>query len=576
MALIFRRRHTTRPEVVHPNLSGPLTASSVQVQPDRWGGKIGKPTSEREDWQGEAWKMVDLVGELRFAVEWTRNLLSRFRLVASDLDPQTGRPTGSTKNQAAIDIVRRIAGGTSGQSQMMGRLGVLLFVPAEGYLAVIFPDGVEEWHVLSREEVKSSVDGSVEIGLPDGGKYSLNQETDTLFRIWRPSGRKAAEADSPVKAALPILREIVRMTQNIEAAGKSRQAGNGILFLPEEVTMSVQPPPTGQRDPDAPNLPASPAVTRPVHSDEIRETLQRVMSTAITNPAAAEALVPLIMQVRGEWIKEIRHLRFESDLTKESRETRVEAVRRLALTLDMPPEVLLGKADLNHWNAWATKEEAVQWYSASIAETICEALTRWLLGPMLERDGAAADTVIWYTAADVTEKPDTWQQESWMFEHGLLTGDALVRATGRSADDTYDLTSLGGWQSLAGDVVRQHPELLPVWAPIVSTVTGVDVAPQVDTAAALTAAVSDVFTQRALELAAKRRRTRANHGVLRDVPVAGTHQALGPCAAEDVPGLIRGWDATLVDSCARSGLDPDVVRDRVTDAVAGVLTGGVA
>ena len=40
-----------------------------------------------------------------------------------------------------------------------------------------------------------------------------------------------------MKAARPILRQILRMTATIEAAGKSRLTGPGILILPNEVSM---------------------------------------------------------------------------------------------------------------------------------------------------------------------------------------------------------------------------------------------------------------------------------------------------------------------------------------------------
>ncbi|MBF6411544.1 hypothetical protein IU439_31400, partial [Nocardia farcinica] len=76
-----------------------LSAAAAPVPPDRW-GKITKPANgARGDWQAEAWDMLDLVGELSFALLWKTALLSRFRLVASDLDPETGKPTGSTDNE---------------------------------------------------------------------------------------------------------------------------------------------------------------------------------------------------------------------------------------------------------------------------------------------------------------------------------------------------------------------------------------------------------------------------------------------------------------------------------------------
>ncbi len=338
MSTFWRRKRTpaesTRPQV-GSELSA-LTAASVTVPPQKW-GKAAKPKGDGRKWQGEAWDMLELVGELSFALVWKTALLSRFRLVASDLDPETGKPTGSTDNAVAKDVVRQIAGGATGQSQMLGRLAPLMMIPGEAWLVIIYPDGIEQWHILSNDEMKVRSE-SVELTLQDGTTYLMNQKTDTLARIWRHDPRRAQQAWSPTKAALPILREIVRMSQNIEAAGKSRQAGNGILFVPSEISMPGRPAPTGAPATDAPGLP-QPA--RFSGAGELHEHLKAVMSTAIGDQSSAEALVPIMVQAAGDHIKNVQHLKFDSEVSEKAQAAREAAVRRLAMTLDMPPEVLL-------------------------------------------------------------------------------------------------------------------------------------------------------------------------------------------------------------------------------------------
>ena len=469
MALIARtrpKRQNTSPVTVS-NLSA-VAASAATIPPEKW-GKIAKASQVKGDWQVEAWQRLKDVGELRFSIYWKRSLVSRFRLVASDVDPDTGQPTGHTDRLIAHDIVSRIAGGTGGQSQMLGRLEVLISVPGEGYIAVIFPDnGLEEqWHVLSRTEIKTK-SGVTIIKLPDGSDYELNPDTDTLARIWSPDAECTWDADSPVRAALPILREIVRMTQNIEAAGKSRQAGNGLLILPEEISMAPGNAPTGALDPDAPDLPPGPIPTiNYVTADQIRVALQNAMSTAISDPSSAEALVPLILQCKGEWIDKIRHITFASALTEESRTTRTEAIRRLALTLDMPPEVLLGQADLNHWSLWGIEEQALRWHTAPDMETICHGLTEQLLRPMLIRLGEDPDgVVVWYDSSDLESKPDQAEQDTAAYDRGLLTSLAYMRRLDIPEDDGYDIGSEEGWAQWAADMVRRKPELFVQLGPL--------------------------------------------------------------------------------------------------------------
>ncbi|MGW5147548.1 hypothetical protein [Rhodococcus koreensis] len=615
MALIARRarpkkQDTNGTPLVLSALSGPMAASSANIPPEKW-GKIGK-TASRQDWQQEAWDRVHDVGELRFAVNWKKALVSRFRLIASDLDPETGRPTGATDNNVAKDIVRRIAGGVAGQSQLIGRYAVLHTVVGEAYLAIIFPDvkqpdgttkKEEQWHILSREEIKAKSEGT-EITLPDETKYLLNEELDTLSRIWESDAQKTWEADSAVRSALPILREIVRMTQNIEGAGKSRQAGNGILVLPEEISMPHAAAPTGAPDADAPDLPPMPPPPiQYVTADEIRQSLQAAMATAIKDPAAAEALVPIILQTKGDWIDKIRHLKFDSEVQAQSVETREKAVRRLALTLDMPAEVLLGLADLNHWSLWGVEDEALRWHSAPTMETLCDGLTEHLLRPMLVNAGVDPENlVVWYDQSDVESDPDHDQHIKEAYELGLLRSEAYLREIGVSEDDGYDLTKLEDWGRWAADQVRKDPSHLTILAPILRVTmptlelpeppppqqleppddnqqdnpdeeddTGGQGPPDTQSQALMLR----MCVNRAMNLAAKRRRTRANYAQLRNVPHDRTHVTLGPCPADDVDRLIDGWD-DIVDqeSCRAAGVHLGRLRTTVRTAASAALRTG--
>lgn len=596
MALISKRRTRTPADpVVWSSVSAPgqpLTAAATTVPPEKW-GKIGK-TNKRQDWQADAWDMMRQVGELRFAVNWKKALVSRFRLVASDLDPDTGLPTGETQNQAALDVVKRIAGGTAGQAQLLGRFAVLLTVIGEGYLAVIYPEGDEEqWHILSPDEIKAKSGSATEIQLPNGTMYTLNPDTDTLSRIWEPDSQKTWEADSAVRSALPILREIVRMGQNIEGAGKSRQAGNGILVLPEEISMPRAVAPTAAPDPDAPNLPPPPPpVAQYVTSEDIRVALQAAMSVAIQDPASAEALVPIILQTKGDWIDKIRHLRLDSEVTAQSVETREKAIRRLALALDMPAEILTGAGDLNHWNMYAVEDQAVRWHSAPLLETICDGLTEHLLRPMLERaDVDPATVVVWYDQSDVEADVDHDLHVKEAFDRGLVHSEAYLREIGLSPEgDGYDLTGMAGWALWATDQVRKDPKLLPMLAPLLQATLPELPAPNPAPPEELPA--GDEGTNRglpdsrsqavmlrmcltqAMVLAGKRRRTRANYTELRSTPVAATHLKLGPCGG-DTAKLIEGWDDIVDDAaCAAAGVDLGRLRQVVTEEACRALRDG--
>ncbi|WP_280502025.1 hypothetical protein [Nocardia farcinica] len=609
---IWNRRQKRNAAAAEP---AALTAAAAPVTPDRW-GKITKPAGGRgQDWQAEAWDMVDLVGELSFALLWKVALISRFRLVASDLDPETGKPTGHTDNQDARKLVAAIAGGATGQSQMLARLAPLLMVPGEGWLAIIYPNGEEQWAILARDEIKTRGD-RVELELEDGTKYVLNKETDSLSRIWRRDPRRASVAWSPVKAALPILRQIVRMTQNIEAAGKSRQAGNGLLLIPREISLPTTPPPTGDRD--APGLPAA-LPSQFVSAGEFRKAIQAAMSKAIEDPSSAEALVPVIATVAGDYVDKIKHIRFDSEVSEKNLAALEKAVRRLAMTLDMPPEILLGLADLNHWSLAGVEEEGVRWHAAPEMEVICDALTTQLLRPMLGK--GSENVVIWYDTSDVDSEPDAVDKARQAYVDGVATSDAYLRQLGLSMEtDGYDLTTREGWAAWITDRVRRQPALAPTLSPWLKalipaladlpelTSTDSSNGPPSDGPPALpgesdssnrtrkdtsrepntryqqdpldrndmreaaAATVIRMCVNTALQLAGKRRRTRADHARLRDVPNRDTHLHLR-CAARDVDRLISGWDAVIDEElCIEAGINQARLAVLVTEVARRAIT----
>ena len=588
---------------MHSALSG-LTAASAPVPPQKW-GQITRPQQGRDDnWAEECWDFLDIVGELSFALIWKTALVSRFRLVASDIDPETGKPTGTTDNQDAIKLVARIAGGATGQSQMLARLTPLLTVPGQGWLAIIYPDGAEEWHVLSREEVNARGQ-EVEITRFDGTKYRMNPDTDTLSRIWRPDPRRSHLAWSPVKAARPILRQIVRATQTIEAASKSRLAGNGVLILPTEVSMPTQPAPRGAPDPDAPNLPPPPLPTgKSVSATQIRQAIQDAMAKAIEDPGSAEALVPIVLLVAGQFIKDVKHLRFDTEIGERALAALEAAVRRLAMTLDMPAEVLLGQGDLNHWSLYGIEEQAVRWHAAPEMEVICDGLTRELLRPML--GAKAGNTVIWYDTSDVDAEPDEFEKVDKAYTAGVANSEFYARKFGMGEGDGYDLSTREGWGLWAADQVRRTPEqftaLLPLLRAFVPALADVpDPAPTApavpatppqpalevgpghappDTrdAAAVTAGAGPVVrmcVNAALRLAGSRRASRTDRGRLAGVQAREYHlpQYLGGVQAGEVAGLIDGWEDMVDDSvCVSAGVTQDVLRDIVVTTCATALT----
>ena len=544
--------------------------------------------------------MLDMVGELRYYTAWRASSASRVRILASDLDPDTGLPTGECETPRVNEIVKTIAGGPLGMAQFLKRGVECLTVPGEHYVAILATDTGERWLVLTLDEIKDRGGRSVSVLLPEGGEHEIVPGVDTMYRVWNPRPRKASEADSPVRASMASLREIVSTTKTIANASKSRLIGNGIVFVPNEMSLPASNAPTAEG-----GLPLEGVAA----VEQIQEMLFQVAMTAYEDEHSQAALVPIFASVAGDMIGKAQHMRFDNTITDIAIKTRNDAIARLAMGLDVSPERLLGLgSNSNHWSAWQIGDEDVRLHIIPPVETICSALTDHVLRPLLVRERLDPEKfVVWYDAAPLTADPDLTDEATNAFDRGAITAEAYREFLGLG-DTGYDLTTLEGWQEWARDRVSQDPDQLQKLLPLLDTVnTVIEVAPPPPPAleqpaqepppgqtppveqnpqgppnteqtqrpgqASLPDGVIQILAARALELAGKRRRTHADHARLRDVPMHETHRYMTPVDAADVPRLIKGWDAALEDEVLISlGFDPDTVRDEVRRQVRDELT----
>ena len=416
-------------------------------------------------WQQEAWQYYNSVGELRFVCQWLRNSASRVTLYAADIDPQTGAPSADpSANTLARQIVADIAGGPAGQSELMGRAATAMTVPGEMHVAILGDaDGGEAWHIVgSRNVRRDDVTGNIIIVMDDGEERTLDPTTESIFRVHNPHPEHPQQADSPVRAALPILAEIRAMDALITAAARSRVAGNGILFMPKEVQAARAAAPGAG---DAPGLPSSPApAERPdPASTQLSRTLSNVMKQALHEPGSAEALTPIVLAVPGEHIDKFRHLTFDNDVTDQHRATREAAIRRLALSLDVPAEVLLGMGDSTHWNAGLVDEQGLRQHIAPMLTTICDALTMSVLRPLLESMGRdPSGVVVWFDMSPLAQKQDRGEDALRAFEAGAVSADVLRRELGFDPNDAPS----GDQRAFAERLVTAAPSLFPYLAEV--------------------------------------------------------------------------------------------------------------
>jgi hypothetical protein len=377
-------------------------------------------------WQDAAWHFYDTVGEYAYAVNWVGNLLSRAKLYATRDDGDG--PKRLPPEHYASRLVDALFYDEQGRSTALQQIGVHYTVAGEAYICGYEDDeGVEQWEILSPSRITSNSDG----WKIDGRQYA--DADAVVMRIWRPHPVVKGSATSPSRAALPILSEIERLTMHVAAQVDSRLASAGILFLPNQMAFAVK-----NED----------GVTITGNADAFVEVLQDVMGRAINNREDASALVPIVVTADGEIIDNVSHMQFWSELDNHAIELRTEAIRRLALSMDMPPEILTGQGDSNHWSSWSIDESSIKSHTEPLLNRIADDLATGYLRPML-REGAApsdgepltADEIpmapeearsygIGVDTAEMRLRPNRSQEAIELFDRGVLAASALLEETG--------------------------------------------------------------------------------------------------------------------------------------------------
>jgi hypothetical protein len=416
---------------------GAVLASAALISKDQVRTVVGK----REDWQAEGWDFYRAVPELRAGVTWAASGCSRARLYVGRIDPDGSSapiPVNSdgddnaTPEQAATLLapLEELAGGQLGQSEMLRRLSVLLDVPGESYL-LGYDDpasGARRWLVCSPTEITSAAGGSaIRVQLPESptARVELALEACTLLRLWRPDAEVAHRADSPIQALRDPLRELQGLSAHVLATVESRLAGAGLMLLSDDV---------------APATPQQSDGVNPLHANPVASALLESMATPLKNRDSAAAIVPLLLTTPGSPKDKLVYETFATDLDANVLPLREAAIKRVATGLDMPPEVLTGYADANHWNAWLSDETGIKLHLEPKLGLIAEALTERYFRPAWAALGVPNPEAwaCWYDTSDLRQRPNRAPEAAEAHSRGVLSDAAYLRELGFSGEDMPD------------------------------------------------------------------------------------------------------------------------------------------
>lgn len=446
---LFKRPPVEEPQT-RPRRSIVAAAVDLSQTPQGWKARNGE-----DSWQKEAWNQYDICGELRYATNWIANAVSMATMYAADLDEDSGQISGATDNNQVQQIAATILGGAVKRSQYQSTIALNWQVAGEVFI-LVRPSRAgmaDEWIVLSSTEIEER-GGSFKYCDPTTGAQVELTGKDMLIRVWSPHPRYQSHADSAVRAALPILKEVERTSQNIAARLDSRLVGSGVWIIPKELDFAQ-----GDEDPQGP--------------EGLMDLLRRAAEASLSNPGQASSQVPIILEAPGEQIANFSHQSFTTELSAEVLELRTAAIRRLALTLDMPAELILGMGESNHWSAWQIEEAAYKIHVAPLLDRIADGITTAYFHPALRAAGIEAPEryVLAFDVSDIISRPNQFEQLNSLFDKALISEDYLLNELG--IPDEAKPTAEDEQKRLALSLITAAPSLIQT-VPALLTLAGIE------------------------------------------------------------------------------------------------------
>lgn len=406
-----RSRELAIPEPV----ANSLVASAARVRLDDTSWRYYRLRDEL--WQVECWRLYDCIGELHFAAGWVGSACSRVRIYVAEVD-ELGRVGEEVEGNSKIEaIADTLFGGPAAKAEALRSIGIALTVAGECYLIGLARntaanrDTRDKWLVVAPSELKRIGD-NLQLRRGRADWIDINPGRDIVIRLWTPHPRMMDLADSPTRAATPILLELERLTRYVFSQIDSRLIGAGILPIPSGLTFPRADGTIGD-------------------AGDLLMELTEAAKASLTGEGSAAGVVPILVEMPQEAISAMKDkpISFESVMSEHAKELRDEAIRRLALAMDMPPEVMSGTGETNHFNAWHIEESAVKIHIEPLMTRICDGLTQAYLRPALKALGEDPDRFcLWYDTAPLTVRPNRLQDTLNLYERGIVSAEAVRRA----------------------------------------------------------------------------------------------------------------------------------------------------
>lgn len=427
------------------------------------------------DWQREAWRLYDITGPLRFVVNDIAKTASKAKLFVGEVD-DSGDIHVETEDLEVKQLAKVPLGSGDSRAEAVRLMCVNLQVAGEVYViaegwdqaingfhnvdnegrerpnTVLEPGmtGFDEdrWYVVSSEQI-SLLGDQVIIRRPTlmgGGYFTPVDSRDILMRIWIPHPVDIDEPDSPVRSAIPDLRELEALRKREFAELDSRLAGAGIFAVPD--TMDF---PRGDAD--------SADGESEGGLDGFLEDVGNAMSESLQDRSSAAAMVPIGIQGPADAIDKIRHITFWTELSESILPMKDSALKMIAMSLDAPVEMMQGMGQTNHWSAWLLDENTISTHIEPLLGQIADALTRAWLEPALRRMVRDPKRYSFaFNTASLQVRGDKTTTAMELHERRLISDAALREVT--DFDDALAPSAEERLRRMVEDAIRVAPSTM--------------------------------------------------------------------------------------------------------------------
>lgn len=408
-----------------------LVAAGMRID-SKSGPTVRALASSRQEWQSDAWGYRDKVPELRFGLQFRSRAVARVMFFPAEVQQDTDEPLSLDADKGitipkqyrtmAIEQLNRLP--LSSGYRFLGMLDENFGVTGEAWLHGYEEGGEEKWDVRSVDEVRPGSDGRMSIRPYGTATYrNVDLDREELLRMWVPHPRYQLLADSPMISLLDTCEEVVLAGQEMRSASRSRVAANGILLVPDSLTMLT-------------SLKSDPTL---VNDEAFMAELVAALLAPINNEGDPGQVAPAIIQGPPDALKEFRHVTLERATDPELINRRENGLMRLGRGMDIPPEILSGLGASNHWSAWQIDASTYRYHIDPSVRILAESLTEGFLRPAMLASGAPLEIVkkiqVWYDAGNITENPNRGQDAKDAFERGAIGFAPLRQALGFDESD---------------------------------------------------------------------------------------------------------------------------------------------